>query len=120
MSPFMSGQYANVMQTSHPRRSGDVTQQAECRIVYPVVAGSNPAVLASLYIAATSRPVLYSYKLIWAGGGGFIYRDRVKQDGAVSLDNRAAGWLGDCRVKMSQENFGILENSIKVGVDFGR
>ena len=25
---------------------GDVTQLAECRIVYPVVAGSNPAVLA--------------------------------------------------------------------------
>ena len=44
-----------------PRRSGDVTQQAECRIVYPVVAGSNPAVLAFLYIAAALRPVLYSY-----------------------------------------------------------
>ena len=27
---------------------GGVTQLAECRIVYPVVAGSNPAVLASL------------------------------------------------------------------------
>jgi hypothetical protein len=109
------------MQTTHPRRSGDVTQQAECRIVYPVVAGSNPAVLASLYIAAAPRPVLYTYKLIRAGGGGCsIYPDQVKRDGAVSLDNCAAGREGDCRVIVSQKNFGILGNRIKVGVDFGR
>ena len=56
-----------------------------------MVAGSNPAVLALLYIAAAPRPVLYTYKLIWAGGGGCsIYPDRVKRDGAVSFGNRAA------------------------------
>ena len=75
-------------------RSGDVTQQSECRIVYPVVAGSNPAVLALLYIAAAPELVALFYILIYfigAGSGGcFIYPVRVKRDGAVSLDNRAA------------------------------
>ena len=88
-----------------------------------MVAGSNPAVLASLYIAAAPRPVLYTYiEMVGAGGGGggFIYPVRVKRDGAVSCDNRAAGWLGDYRVNMSQKNFGILGNKIKIGVDFGR
>ena len=54
------------------------------------------------------------------GGGGFIYPVRVKRDGAVSFVNRAAGWLGDCRAGVGQQNFGILGNKIKIGVDFGR
>ena len=54
------------------------------------------------------------------GGGGFIYPVRVKRDGAVSLDNCAAGREGDCRVIVDQKNFGLLGNRIKVRVDFGR
>ena len=73
---------------------GAIAQLAEYRIVYPVVAGSNPAVLALLYIAAAPEWVALFYILIYfigAGSGGcFIYPVRVKRDGAVSLDNRAA------------------------------